>query len=83
VGEASRVVDLIAFPRRKSDRVIGLVDLSGFGAEHQVEQLIFDYYFQLKRVSPRIDPVFVFPHEMVDEHCPSFRSLVDRLEGIV
>ena len=83
VGDASRVVDLIAFPRRKSDKVIGLVDLSGFGTEHQVEQLIFDYYFQLKRVSPHIDPVFVFPHELVDENCPAFRSLVARLEGIV
>ena len=63
--------------------MIGLVDLSGFGTEHQVEQLIFDYYFQLKRVSPHIDPVFVFPHELVDENCPAFRSLVARLEGIV
>jgi hypothetical protein len=80
VGDASRVVDLIAFHKKRSTSAIGLVDLSAFGTEHAVDQLIMDYYFRLKRVSPTIDPVFIFPHELVDEHCPAFRSLVDRLE---
>ena len=82
VGDARREVDLVVFPRRRSDGVIGLVDLSGFGTEPGIEQAIVDYFFQLKRVSPGIDPVFVFPHELVDENCPAFRALVERLDGI-
>ncbi|MGQ9426400.1 AAA domain-containing protein [Gilvimarinus sp. F26214L] len=82
VGDASRVVDLIAFPRGDARRVIGLVDLSGFGSDGEVGQRVVDYYFQLKRVSPRIDPVFVFPHEVIDESGQSFRSLLHKLEQL-
>ena len=63
----------------ESDHVVGLVDLSGFGSEHNVGQLVLDYYFQLKRVSPNIDPVFIFPHELVDENGQTFRSLMYKL----
>ena len=79
VGDAGRVVDLIAFPQGMSDSVIGLVDLSGFGSEQNVGQMVLDYYFQLKRVSPNIDPVFIFPHELVDENGETFRSLMYKL----
>jgi hypothetical protein len=80
VGDARRVVDLIGFRKGRSDRVVGLVDLSAFGATQGIDEAIIDYFFQLKRVSPGVDPVFVFPHELVDEHCPAFRSVTDRLE---
>lgn len=80
VGDAGRVVDLIAFPAGKANNVIGLVDLSGFGNEKNVGQQVVDYFFQLKRVSPGIDPVFVFPHELVDEHGQTFRSLLHKFE---
>jgi len=79
VGDAGRVVDLIAFCDSSTDNVIGLVDLSGFGAEKNVGQSIVDYFFQLKRVSPGIDPVFIFPHELIDENAQSFRSLMQKL----
>jgi hypothetical protein len=68
VGDAGRVVDLIAFAEGRADKALGLVDLSGFGSEQNVGQIIVDYFFQLKRVSPDIDPVFIFPHELVDEN---------------
>lgn len=80
VGDAGRVVDLVAFAMGKTENVVGLVDLSGFGNEPDVGQMILDYYFQLKRVSPKIDPVFIFPHELVDENGQTFRSLMHRLE---
>ena len=79
VGDAGRVVDLIAFAESSTDNVIGLVDLSGFGAEKNVGQSIVDYFFQLKRVSPGIDPVFIFPHELINENAQSFRSLMQKL----
>jgi len=97
VGDTGRVVDLIAFPRTdfsavdgcktdsamaKATAVIGLVDLSGFGIEKNTGQSIVDYYFQLKRVSPGIDPVFIFPHELIDANGQSFRSLVYKLEQL-
>jgi hypothetical protein len=82
VGDAGRVVDLIAFAEGRADKALGLVDLSGFGSEQNVGQIIVDYFFQLKRVSPDIDPVFIFPHELVDENGQTFRSLIHRLENM-
>ena len=82
VGDAGRSVDLISFPACNSQNVIGIVDLSGFGNEKNTGQIVVDYYFQLKRVTPGIDPVFVFPHELVDENGQSFRSLMQKLEHI-
>jgi len=82
VGDAGRVVDLIAFKKGKTQSVVGLVDLSGFGSEQDIGQMIVDYYFQLRRVSPGIDPVFIFPHELVDENGQTFRSLIQKLENM-
>ena len=82
VGDAGRMVDLIAFPTGDASNVVGLVDLSGFGCEANVGRTVVDYYFQLKRVSPGIDPVFIFPHELIDENGQTFRSLIQRLEHL-
>jgi len=82
VGDAGRVVDLIAFPEGESRNVVGLVDLSAFGCEMSVGQTVVDYYFQLKRASPGIDPVFMFPHELINENSQTFRSLTQKLEKI-
>ncbi|MFW2373777.1 MAG: AAA domain-containing protein [Gammaproteobacteria bacterium] len=80
VGDSGRVVDLIAFPVGAAGEVVGLVDLSGFGCEKNVGLTIVDYFFQLKRVSPGIDPVFIFPHELVNENGQTFRTLMEKLE---
>lgn len=86
VGDPGRVVDLIAFPRGHGSgdagAVVGLVDLTGFGSDINAGRNVVDYYFQLKRVSPRIDPVFVFPHEVLDENGQSFRALMRKLEPL-
>ena len=82
VGDAGRVVDLIAFPEGESRNVVGLVDLSSFGCEKTVGQSVVDYYFQLKRAAPGIDPVFIFPHELINENSQTFRSLTQKLEHI-
>ena len=80
VGDAGRVVDLIAFPVGEADKVTGLVDLSGFGSEETVGQNVVDYFFQLKRAAPGIDPLFVFPHELINENGQTFHSLIHKLE---
>ena len=82
VGESGRVVDLIAMTRGNTSNVIGLVDLSGFGSDASAGQSVVDYYFQLKRVSPSINPVFIFPHEIVNENSQSFQALIKKLETI-
>lgn len=82
VGDTGRVVDLIAFSRGKAGDVVGLVDLSGFDSQADVGRKVVDYYFQLKRVSPPIDPVFIFPHEAIDENSQTFRSLMQKLERL-
>ena len=82
VGDTGRIVDLIAFPRGDARKVVGLVDLSGFGSDADAGRKVVDYYFQLKRVTPRIDPVFAFPQEVIDENSQTFRSLVQRLERL-
>jgi hypothetical protein len=82
VGDAGRVVDLIAFPVGEAKQVVGLVDLSGFGCDQSAGQHVVDYFFQLKRASPGIDPVFIFPHELINENGQTFRSLMHKLEHL-
>jgi hypothetical protein len=82
VGDPARAVDLVAFASNAMDRFVGLVDLSAFGCDENAGQDAVDYFFQVGRASPRIDPVFAFPHELIDEHGQSFRALVQRLEQI-
>ena len=82
VGDAGRVVDIIAFPTGHAENVVGMVDLSGFGCEKNVGQSVVDYFFQLKRAVPGIDPVFIFPHELINENGQTFRSLMHKLEHI-
>src|SRR5690606_25370710 len=76
VGDARKSVDLVAFPKQRLTSVIGMIDLAGFQATANAGMDIVDYYFQLKRAIPSIDPVFMFAYEMVDENSPAFRSLL-------
>jgi hypothetical protein len=80
VGDAGRQVDLIAYANGDAREVVGVVDLSAFGCEAGVGRSVVDYYFQLKRVSPGIDPVFVMPHELIEENGQTFRALMQKLE---
>jgi hypothetical protein len=80
VGDVGREVDLIGFPAGETRQVVGLVDLSGFGCDSTTGQNVVDYYFQLKRASPAIGPVFIFPQELIDENGQTFRSLMHKLE---
>ncbi|MDX1353175.1 MAG: hypothetical protein R3254_09195, partial [Thiomicrorhabdus sp.] len=80
VGDAIRMVDLIAFPTGRVENVVGLVDLAAYGMEPEIGQNIVDYYFQLKRAVPNIDPVFAYPHEIVDENSQTFQSLMYKLD---
>ena len=53
-----------------------------FGCEANVGRAVVDYYFQLKRVKPGIDPVFVMPQELIEENGQTFRLLMHKLEQL-
>jgi len=82
VGDGERLVDLIGFRAGDAQQVVGLVDLSDFGCMQNVGQNIVDYFFQLKRAAPSIDPVFVFQHELINENGQTFRALQQKPEYI-
>nr|MBX2857852.1 UvrD-helicase domain-containing protein [Cellvibrionaceae bacterium] len=79
VGNALKQVDLVIFPERDFGKVTGVVDLSYFAATEQVGDDVLDYYFQLKRAQPPIDPVFLFNYELADVNSFAFQSLVNKL----
>ena len=83
VGNALKMVDLVVFPASNLQNVIGLVDLSYFPPTERVGEDILDYYFQLKRAQPAINPVFIFNYELLDTNSFSFQSLVNKLNDAV
>ncbi|VUD59162.1 hypothetical protein TDB9533_02606 [Thalassocella blandensis] len=80
VGDARREVDLLVFPKHQLNHSVGIVDLSAFSARENIGEDIADYYFQLKRAVPNIDPVFLFSYELLHESGMTLRTLVDKLE---
>jgi hypothetical protein len=62
---------------------IAIVDLATFEYDKKSVGAVVDYYFQLKRAVPQVDPYFVFLHELADERSESFRLLLQRLEQLL
>ena len=54
---------------------IGIVDICGFSGDEGCGQDMIDYFFQLKRAYPPIDPVFMFMHEVCDESSGAYKFL--------
>ena len=79
VGDPRHKVDLMLLDRSGQGASLGIIDLSGFEGERDSAQEIADYYFQLKRAHPKIEPVFVFLHELADERSPSYRILEKKI----
>ena len=69
VGAAGQKVDLMLIPKEPgstSGHAIGLIDLSGFDTKscHALE--LVDYFFQLQRARPAVEPIFLYIHELAD-----------------
>ncbi|WP_144394450.1 AAA domain-containing protein [Pleionea sediminis] len=82
VGDARYQVDLIVFPQGKPNEVVGIIDLSAFGIDPDSGQAVVDYYFQLKRAIPQINPLFTYPHEMINDNNLTFRRLIEKLDSL-
>lgn len=65
IGNQLLGVDLMWLPpkKREEQSSIGLVDLSIFGSSRDPGQDVVDYFFQVQRAIPRVQPVFGFVHE--------------------
>jgi len=79
VGDPKRKVDLMLLNSETDGKSIGIVDLSSFDDGKESAQEIIDYFFQLERAVPNIEPVFMFIHELADSDSAGFKDLMARL----
>ena len=81
VGDPGRKVDLVIQQPASAGTVTstGIIDICGFDYNERVAEEIVDYYFQLKRAQPKLDPVFLFIHELASETSDGFQRLQNRL----
>jgi hypothetical protein len=77
VGDPRFKVDVIMSYEGKS---IGVVDLCGFEWHEKCVDDVVDYYFQIRRAEPKINPVFMFMHELADVRSRGFLRLLARFE---
>ncbi len=80
VGSPKFKVDLMIAPKGASSDSLALIDLSSFVSEKDPASEIVDYYFQLKRSTPGIDPMFIFLHELADERSEAFKRLKETIK---
>lgn len=80
IGNPNLQVDLV-FTSEKNGGSIGIVDLCGFEFKPNVAEDIVDYYFQLKRASPNLSPVFLFIHELADNSSYPYKDLSNKIRN--
>jgi hypothetical protein len=72
VGDPAQKIDFVV---PNGHNYVGIVDLCGFDYHEQTAQDVMDYFFQVKRATPGIEPVFAFLHELADQQSQAFMSL--------
>jgi hypothetical protein len=84
VGDPKHCVDLMMVSddsRKGNCKSVAVIDLCGFEPDENCASNVIDYYFQLQRATPAIQPVFMFVHELADQKSRSYqrflRSLVE------
>ncbi|HYX34417.1 MAG TPA: hypothetical protein VE954_15035 [Oligoflexus sp.] len=83
VGNPKRKVDLMLLGSKPWHPSIAIVDLATFETDRHTTLAIADYFFQLKRATPPLEPIFVFLHELADERSQSFMLLVRKMEELL
>lgn len=83
VGNPKRKVDLILLGKKPWHPSLAIVDLSTFENDRNPTLAIADYFFQLKRATPALEPVFVFLHELAEERSESFTLLIRKMEELL
>ncbi|MFW7381124.1 MAG: hypothetical protein ACOH5I_20080 [Oligoflexus sp.] len=80
VGDPKRKVDLMLLNATVQGKSLGLVDLSAFCDGSDSADEIVDYFFQLERAMPKIEPVFLYLHELIDIRSAAFQHIVANLD---
>lgn len=75
VGDPHYKVDLVLGSKNERQSSVGIVDLCGFDWHDQCAEDVVDYYFQLCRAEPKVQPVFLFLHELADQRSRGFARL--------
>ncbi|MDE1464241.1 AAA domain-containing protein [Spartinivicinus poritis] len=84
IGNPKQKVDLMLVPKNdtkssSTDKSIAVVDLSAFKMSDNSVDDVVDYYFQLQRAVPRVDPVFTFIHEIADERSGAYQQIEKKI----
>lgn len=81
VGDTRLEVDVMLDTGASYSGALGLVDLAAFNEQDNVGLSIADYFFQLKRAIPKIDPVFLFHYELLKENGYAMSQIVEKLHA--
>lgn len=82
VGDPKHRIDMMLVPKDNKGGTaasVAIIDLAGFAAHEHTAQDIVDYYFQLKRANPPIQPIFAFMNDLVDERGTAVQQLVQEI----
>ncbi len=69
VGDPKYKIDLMLTPNPsigKNNPAVGIVDLAQFSMHGSSADEIKNFYFQIKRATPKIIPIFAYVHEIAD-----------------
>ncbi len=74
IGNPKQKIDLMLVAKNNS-QAIAVVDLGSFQTRNNPADDLIDYYFQLQRAIPAIEPVFAFMHELADERSHAYQLI--------
>ncbi len=81
VGDPRQKVDLVLWPSTSEQLPLALIDLSSFESSEDPARSIIDYFFQLKRAVPGMEPIFFFMHEITDDRFETYLAIEAALEA--
>ncbi|MEZ4741597.1 MAG: UvrD-helicase domain-containing protein [Bdellovibrionota bacterium] len=83
IGDPRYCVDLMLVPHENKRQTpsLGLVDLCAFDNEKYSADYVIDYYFQLKRAIPSVNPIFLFMHELADDQSRAYKRFLEEIRS--
>lgn len=83
VGNPKYAVDLILSPKKAGGdgKSLCIKDISCFAPGDQAADEVIDYYFQLQRAKPSLNPIFCFVHDLIEEDGPVLEEIKKSLLG--
>ena len=79
MGDPSKKVDIVLESFEPGKASLGVVNLHQFVYRQDAAYELIDYYFQLRRAKPSMQPVFALPEELFEHSDEVLRHLADRI----